>query len=267
MLPSALTSTYQLYKQDTDVVASWLAHTAKSLGCPHTLLNAGSNANPQSQAATPQPQDNRPKGKNRKQAKKAGQSGPGSAPSPAEKPKYTLPIQSFVPLAEFIGQMCDPIIPAFFTDAINRAIEIRKGFGDMVVDSVADPSITSTVAGNSILVDVLEKATKPDLNLASLKGALPVADSVKGEPLSGPNPFDLLEVYQVSEANATESLESLPQSAANHRQIDIDIDYEAEKTDSRLSSFVAFAALFKDLNTLRTRARELWTAYDAGEFS
>ncbi|KAK3335184.1 hypothetical protein B0T19DRAFT_351766 [Cercophora scortea] len=282
MLPSALKSTYQLYKQDTDVVASWLAHTAKSLGCPEALLNdGGGSVHPQTQTAAPQPQTGRLKGKNRKLAKATGQSGPGSAPGPSNnpvtsgentKPKYTLPIKSFVPLAEFISQKSVTTIPAFFTNAINRAVEIRRGFGGMLAANGQPLSPESNIS-HSFFVDILEQvrnalqplAAKPGINLASLKEALPAVELVKGKPLATPNPFDLLDVYEVSEADASNSLESTPQSAANKNQINI--DYEAEKTDTRLTSFLAFAALFRDLNTMRTRAKELWTAYAAGELS
>jgi len=62
-LPSTLVSTYQQYKQDTNVVATWLANTGMMSGCPDEMLRgSGGSGDPASSSR-------RLKGKARKQAK------------------------------------------------------------------------------------------------------------------------------------------------------------------------------------------------------
>ncbi|KAI8415918.1 hypothetical protein FOFC_05545 [Fusarium oxysporum] len=128
---------YQQYKRDTDIVASWLASTAKkhryttSLAAPPT---AGTAAN-----KSAAPSSGRLKGKARKEAKQQQKQhiAPSGidkkdAPDPPPKPKYVLTIRDFVPLAEFIA--CELItttaieanngagILLFFRTALERAI-------------------------------------------------------------------------------------------------------------------------------------------------
>jgi hypothetical protein len=60
-------SIYQKYKHDTNVLASWLATTAKSLGYSDQLPSAAGAA---ASVSNPAPKSTRLKGKARKQAKK-----------------------------------------------------------------------------------------------------------------------------------------------------------------------------------------------------
>ena len=80
-LPSTLVSTYQQYKQDTDVVASWLAHTGMYFGCPRELLGGSGPLHRQARRA----------------AKRAE-----AAAGAASKKKYVLAVRNFQPLAQFI---------------------------------------------------------------------------------------------------------------------------------------------------------------------
>ncbi|RYN80829.1 hypothetical protein AA0117_g2821 [Alternaria alternata] len=96
MMANSLRSIYQQYKHDTDVVASWLASTAKSFGCSATLR-------------PPPPTEQksqRLKGKTRKTAKQvtAPQNGSDKQTS---KPKYTLAVKDFIPLSEHIAGVTD----------------------------------------------------------------------------------------------------------------------------------------------------------------
>lgn len=50
MLPLSLASTYREYKRDTDVLASWLALTARSHGYKGDVASAGNEAGDGSKA-------------------------------------------------------------------------------------------------------------------------------------------------------------------------------------------------------------------------
>jgi hypothetical protein len=124
MLNPALKSIYQKYKADTDLVAEWLAVTAKTNGYAVTV-------------AAPTATGGRLKGKARKLAKagaaKASQTtattttfgvSPGSPGNgtPAPKPTHLIKIQEFEVLATFISKVDDLKIPKYFAVALDRVI-------------------------------------------------------------------------------------------------------------------------------------------------
>ncbi|RKL07788.1 hypothetical protein BFJ70_g16865 [Fusarium oxysporum] len=143
MPSTSFLSIYQQYKRDTDIVASWLATTAKKHGYTTSLAappTAGAAAN-----KSAAPSSGRLKGKARKEAKQqqkqhVAPSGidEKDAPDPPSKPKYVLAIRDFVPLAEFIARKLTTTtaleanngagIPLFFHMALGRAIRVRKMF-------------------------------------------------------------------------------------------------------------------------------------------
>lgn len=127
MLPSTLVSTYQQYKQDTDSIAAWLASTAKSLDFSSELSPATTaNASGSETAST-----GRLKGKARVQAKKQAASSAAatsSQPLLPAKPKYTINIKDFIPLAEYVAAKTFPV-PNTFATTIDRVISVRSAFG------------------------------------------------------------------------------------------------------------------------------------------
>jgi hypothetical protein len=92
MTSESLKSIYQQYKHDTNVVASWLATTAKAAGYNAPVGGPATSTSSAKPSA-------RPKGKARKQAK-ANNAGPATSAAPADepaKPKYVIAIKEFVP--------------------------------------------------------------------------------------------------------------------------------------------------------------------------
>lgn len=132
MLPSALVSTYQQYKLDTDSVAAWLASTATALGYPSDLLDP-------SGAAASISKSGRLKGKARAKGKKMAAAGAGAgtgssaaAPKPSG-PKYIISVRNFISLAEYIAEKEAPV-PETFRTALDRVIAARSRFGDRLKD-------------------------------------------------------------------------------------------------------------------------------------
>lgn len=125
---SALSSTYQLYKQDTDSVAAWLASTAKSLG----FSAAFSSKAPSSKATG----SSRLKGKARTQAKMQAATFTTSTKKPEKPagPKYIINIKDFVPLAEYVAEKAT-LVPATVGSTIDRVIAARTGFGGQLEKS------------------------------------------------------------------------------------------------------------------------------------
>lgn len=120
MLTPALKSIYQKYKADTDLVAEWLAVTAKTNGYEVA-------------ATTPTGTGGRLKGKARKLAKagaaKASQTAtvgvssgsPGNGTA-APKSTHLIKIKDFEALATFVSKVNDLKIPKDFVFALDRVI-------------------------------------------------------------------------------------------------------------------------------------------------
>lgn len=113
MVFPALSNIYQLYKQDTDAIATWLASTAKSLGFYAGSSSAATSSTPTAEA------------------------GEGSR---YERKTHVVKIKDFVPLAEYVAEKATPV-PDTFRATINRVIAARSGFGSRLsehVEAVSD---------------------------------------------------------------------------------------------------------------------------------
>ena len=104
MISESLQSIYQQYKDDTEIVASWLATIATTFGYSDPV-----GVGESSTAKTPVKPSGKLKGKERKKVKAAQASGeklPEQLPEPP-KPSYMLAIKDFVPLAKHILDSSD----------------------------------------------------------------------------------------------------------------------------------------------------------------
>lgn len=265
MLPSNLYSTYRQYKHDTDVVASWLAHTGKTLGCAAELLTSNSVSPTNSNLKS-----TRLKGKARKSARAQAHKQAGNfSESSQTRQKYVLALKNFVPLAEFIGMKLNEAkiveIPAVVPTAIERAITVRKGFAQLLQEHGQSLKLQSN-ENHSFFVSVLEKVRhvlEPLFKDSWAKRALPKLPKTTATT----NPFDLLDFYDAPDFDLGEdSTGSSAQAGKGKETVDegVVVDYEAEDA---ASSLVAFATLFRDVRALRTQVKNLWAAYAKGELS
>jgi hypothetical protein len=128
-IPS-LKGIYQQYKADTDLVAEWLAVTAKT----HDYAVTASASTTNHPAAV----GGRLKGKARKTAKNQASSQPkrpttttseasvgddGSGTPASKKPTYLIKIKEFEPLAQFVSTVDDLKVPNYFSIALERVIQ------------------------------------------------------------------------------------------------------------------------------------------------
>lgn len=117
-IPS-LKGIYQQYKADTDLVAEWLAVTAKTHGYAAT----------DTPVAKPAAVGGRPKGKARKAAKNQASKQPktstsvGDDGSDSKKPTYLIKIKEFEPLAQFVSKVDQLKVPNYFSIALERVIQ------------------------------------------------------------------------------------------------------------------------------------------------
>ncbi|EXA28826.1 hypothetical protein FOVG_19591 [Fusarium oxysporum f. sp. pisi HDV247] len=285
MPSTSFLSIYQQYKRDTDIVASWLATTAKKHGYTISLAappTAGAAAN-----KSAAPSSGRLKGKARKEAKQqqkqhVAPSGidEKDAPDPPPKPKYVLAIRDFVPLAEFIARELTTTtaieanngagIPLFFRTALERAIRVRKMFSMHLSETNKHISVRANTA-HAYFVSVLEKVryvlfkveggSGVAFNMASEKDATNAIhdNSVVEAKIRDFSLFQVLQVYEPSENFSGSPDVVLPAPSSP-----IDLEYTVENDESETECIFAFITLLKDFIKLRQEVSNLWNEYRSG---
>lgn len=255
MVAAGLRSTYHQYKQDTDVVASWLASSAIQSGYSGPL-NGSANS----------PAIKKLKGRARMEAKK--KLAKAAAASASSKRKHVIAIEDFVPLAEHVADKVASAalaVPEFFSAALNRVIESRRRFSAILqrFRSFQD------VAGDSqhaYFISVLEKVREifmshiGSFDTSGLRSALPT-DDVKNDDkhnarLRTGNMFESLSVYEPSD-------EFLSAPDAVFPSLD-DVQYAAEEEDTQTESLFILSTLLADFFKLREEVLGLWQQYQAG---
>ncbi|KAG6980387.1 hypothetical protein FocnCong_v009731 [Fusarium oxysporum f. sp. conglutinans] len=247
-MPSAsFLSIYQKYKRDTDIVASWLAITAKQHGYTASLAappTAGAAAN---KSAAPSP--GRLKGKARKEAKQQQQ-------------------QHVAPSGIDAKDAQDP--PPKPNTALERAIHVRKMFSMHLSETNKHLSVRANTA-HAYFVSVLEKVRYVLLkveggsgvafNMASKKGATNAIrdNSVVEAKIRDFSLFQMLQVYEPSEDYSDSPDAMLPAPSSP-----IDLEYTVENDESETECIFAFTALLKDFINLRKEVSNLWNEYRSG---
>ncbi|KAL7809309.1 hypothetical protein V8C44DRAFT_350489 [Trichoderma aethiopicum] len=198
MLSPAAKSIYQQYKADTNLVAEWLAVTAKAHG--HVSLAASCAA--KAPAAT----GGRLKGKARKQAKAAAsrasqststnfdvvQDNPGDH-RPTPRATYLIRIEEFEPLAAFISKIENIKVPGCVSTALERVIFARKNFAEMLSSGgVAVDAMSNS--RHSFFVEILEA---PLMEAEHLKGNEPIYKTDVKPAEVAKNIFGVLEVDEI----------------------------------------------------------------------
>ncbi|KAI0973477.1 hypothetical protein F4678DRAFT_477921 [Xylaria arbuscula] len=251
MVLSALPSTYQLYKRDTDAVAGWLASTAKSLGFATDVTATTSASKPVA--------GGRLKGKARAEAKKQGAAAPKQS-SPATGPKYIIDIKDFVPLAEYVAGKVTSV-PETFRVTIDRVIAMRSGFRGRLekygkeISEISDAKHQNSIEG--ALVQVLENVRE------ALEHLMPAPDTNQNAPIDEKlsNRFAGLTSYEpVLEFLAPPIMER-PAKTENDTAV-----YEAETETSFEHAAFALTSVINDMNRVRAHVRWIWFKYKMGEF-
>ncbi|KAL7940627.1 hypothetical protein V8C42DRAFT_223156 [Trichoderma barbatum] len=234
MLPTALITTYTLYKQDTDYIATWLAKTAKAHGYPHALSEVVDMTKGSSK---------RLKGKARKEAKNRGAS---RSIQTQKTQKHILAIKDFVPLATFIASRANSEIhvPDLIMSLLNRIIELRTCFGPQL-NEYGGQTTTQGNAKHQHFIQVLEEVRD---TLKACTRSPPSSSAVKKVPGEG--------------LNGVESGFGTLSIPAGDGAV-----YEAETQTSFESAIVAFTMMMNDINDIRSRIRWIWENYKKGLFT
>ncbi|KAI4088065.1 MAG: hypothetical protein LQ344_006327 [Seirophora lacunosa] len=271
MLPDFLQSSFQNYKQDTDIVATWLAVKAKQHGYPVDIEDP----------SKPSSTSKRLKGKARKEAKEAqAQVGTSrAAAASSTKPKYTVKIKDFVSLAEFIAGCTNPVIqvPNAFATALDQAIKLRAQHNDRSRESRSEDDKESRIAADathSYFLGILERVHE------ILRSRMPAGTSIDrtSQPFKASdtansqdteaeeefaNRFGSLALEEPSQAFLdAPGLPTKPKSEAP-----LQTSYEAETDQSQEEKYLAAHCLMNDIRNIRSFVRQCWTNYAEQQLS
>lgn len=264
MLPNGVHSSYETYKEDTDIVATWLAATAKRCGYLKDLLD---HKDEPSQTSA----SKRLKGNARKKAKSAAATKLPTvdvsklSATPPQGPKYILKVKEFTTLAEYIAVFNKTIVkvPAYLISALNRAIVLRREYHEYSRGRDPVDQLNGSDEGHSYFVGVLERIReilKPRMPSDSLEGFVtrPNRDSESQTASELSNRFADLDVQQPSQdfINAPD-VSPAPSAELQPR-------YEAEPLDGLEEQYFAAHCLFQDVKKIRAFLRQLWTSYLEG---
>ena len=279
MLPDFLQSSYLTYKQDTDILAKWLALKAKQCGYPADLLSTSDPLTSSTQTKRP---SQKPKGAARKQARHAGKENappPKSPNSPAGAPKYTIKVKDFAALAECIARFNKPAVkvPLTVVEVLNRAINLRQQrhtWSRAQSESAASTGVEESNQSHAYFLGMLERTRE------ILKPRMPpeTIDDFLSKPSSGSsdqatsdtqangqisNMFDNLEIQEPSQ----EFLDAPNVEPATIDKAAQEANYEVETPQSIEEQYMASHCLFQDIRNIRSFLRQLWEAYKDGEIA
>lgn len=277
MLPNFFRSTYQTYKEDTDLIAKWLAIKAKQCGYPVDLLSPEDPPNPPKSTFQPAQPSQRLKGAARKKAKNAAKQDATSSKnpdSPADVPKYTIKVKDFTTLAECIARFTKPSVevPVGLVKVLNRAIELRQQHNARSRGQTeSEPSLEESNESHAYFLGILERTReilKPRMPSEMIQDSLtqPISDA-NGQGNSNAqidgqinNMFDNLDIQEPSQA----FLDAPDVERGTDAKPIRDPNYEAEKPQSLEEQYLATHCLFQDVRYIRSFLHQLWASYRDG---
>ncbi|KAF4832355.1 hypothetical protein CGCTS75_v004664 [Colletotrichum tropicale] len=249
MLPLSLVSTYREYKRDTDVLASWLALTARSHGYKGDVASAGNEAGDGLKTET--------------QTVKGDDTGKGNGSGRSSK--YKVAIRNFVPLAESIASTKPAIsTPPSIVNTINRVITARSDFASKVKDfSGLD---AHAVEAHAYFVGIIEKVQ----DILVPKDVAKTRQFVAPSDEETTNQFAALhfEDPSIDFLNAPDvdkpMSKAAPAAPASHAP-----EYEAETSYelNALDAIIIFALMASDLARVRVVIIDTWGRNARGELT
>lgn len=229
MLPESLKNAFQLYKRDTNAIATWLANTANNNG--HSVHK--NNKEPQAYLL------------------RLRDFIPLATFIAAVKPQIHVPL--------FMSVTIDRVIE------VRRTVSRIMGTKDDIADEESDASHLHFVGVLEQVRDILKQQMQIDgLDLSSLRidsdYTGPNADTRPTKEANdksvSQNPFDILNLYDTNE-QAPDSVEAVSPS-------NIIVEYEPESHDQYEEACLAFMSLLKAVLHQRQKVRELWHNYRVG---
>ncbi|EKG09071.1 hypothetical protein MPH_13947 [Macrophomina phaseolina MS6] len=242
-------SSYKRYKEDTNIIASWLKTTAETCGyCADSSLSS-------SIVATPE-QKNVKKGKKKrnKRSHKEAKAAQAEAKAKSNTPRSPNIIErkDFIPLAEFVSSSSQwqRMVPPAVAIALDRNIILRKAVGEFVKSQVQSRvSVEGSDRRHTYFIDVLEQVKE------ILQPRLPKLCSNNAS---------------TSVAALTDSLTGLvleePRSDSISTTSDLDVSCEVEKIEDFEEFFLAFHLLLHDFSKLRKAVSSMWAGYRGGKY-
>ncbi|KAG8531882.1 uncharacterized protein KY384_003518 [Bacidia gigantensis] len=263
MLPQILFSSYQRYKEDTNVFTTWLSQSARA--CGYYLSTAESCEAATQKPANPVASTPRLKGRARKLAKLA-QDDRGSE-TDFHVIKHNVTSRTLLEQAETVARS-QKKMPKEVLSVVKRSINARKRCSKWFRQSASDDLDSNS--SHEQFIEVLEKALKilePCIDTHTEKRAQSSETPGSAQPPNAGlcNRFGMLnvedvdETFDVSAASVNMTAKSPSSAPSKDRE-----EYEFEEKLSFALAFIVFC-FFEDLHGIEDLLKDSWQQYKEGK--
>lgn len=252
-----LTSNYLQYKADTDYVAAWLARTALLCGYPAGILHRSQSTRTTSLTQTSQRLKEElldPLETLQTETKLSD-----NLKSASNSPMYTIPVQQFTDLAEYIAgsSTVSVEIPRVFVEALKRAIFLREEHGARTLSILGneneDEIFTPLISILERVLDILQPQMPADV-VNDIPAASP-GDRKQPDAEIPVNQFSKIETQKLSKefsrAPAAEVSGTKDSTAATP-------NYKAETLQGLNDALFLFSLFMNDMKGLQNVILNMW---------
>ncbi|KAI4248217.1 MAG: hypothetical protein L6R42_009371, partial [Xanthoria sp. 1 TBL-2021] len=261
---SVKAATVSLHGEDTNLIATWLAVTAKRCGYPVDLISNNDTANNTFDTSQPA---GRLKGKARKLAKATAgaQISETKDDIPTEsRPTHTIKVQDFINLAQYITGKRKPRVPRVLVQSLRRAIALRRKHG-LYSQSQGDQSDSDK--SHTHFLGILEYTLEILKPHAPSPVDQPVVDNETKPGVDQSdefqNKFSKLELQETSDS-FQQFLDAPDVDQSVKTEIEQGPRYEAELFKDKREEYTAAHFLFQDIMYFFTFAQGGWRGYKEG---
>ncbi|KAI1775364.1 hypothetical protein F4818DRAFT_441461 [Hypoxylon cercidicola] len=243
MSSTRTTSTYQRYKDDTQLFITWITKTATACGWKPTAPKKAAQGTSQ---ANPDKGKGRLKDKERKSAKNVN-----SVKEDTEKANpnavQTITTQQLLDQVDIVAKSnrTSNHMPQNIHQALYNAIALRKQC--VAWFEKTDSATPAAMEGHQYFIGVLERAIHELHN--------------ESDDSSGGNPFLLLEVEDIPEEMSSTVQPNYVYRAAQTNEEDTECQLE---TDPQIDIVMIAYSLFRDRRLLRAEVKRVWMRVDHG---
>lgn len=256
MLPHQISGIYRQYKEDTNSVAAWLASAARTYGY----------TGPDDSVSQSTTQGSPGAGSSEEKVLGTDDEANVSNPWTSKPSKHIIHIEEFVPLAEYIASLQQPVVsvPPTFIITIDRLIRVRACF-DYVQEPYSAESNQESDHEHGHFVRTME-AVKDALRFrmpnttAQEKATTEASTDTPNEDLTD----DLQMRFALLPIPIRSLVDEAPQRPRPRKEDTV--EYETELKGGLEELMFTYLALVADLNRIRSRISWIWTHHRSGDF-
>ncbi|KAI0387452.1 hypothetical protein F5Y04DRAFT_4615 [Hypomontagnella monticulosa] len=248
-------STYQKYKENTNLFTTWLGKTARACGWKPNYIHEPEQTAEQDETKGPK---RKKKSRTSTKAAEGSSAAADSGQSSIRAPRHMVTTQELVDQVELVtksAQVVSPMPPKIHA-ALRTAIQARQRCAAWFEKTKSGTEESNE--GHQHFINILQQA------LTKLQSIKQDEHPTSEDTISMRNIFKALEVEYISDdemaevAHATQSDQDTQEKEDHIYQLEIDRQMEV--------AFIIFS-FFEDLHKLRADLKNIWTRFQRGEMT